>query len=199
MIRVSFERSFDNYVKRIVHDVTYFLICIIIMIDLVFGIIIGTYSEMRSEEIMHQIDRENHCFICHVTREIAEKNNREDFQHHREITHNLWNYVDYMIFLKFSDLHDLNAANAYARTNLDEQNICFLPSSKDYDDDNEGKEKEKEGLKELDKEQDNSEDSFMEKEEEYEEDDEEMEEKKENLITDESNKNDNIISMKEIK
>ncbi len=199
MIRVSFERSFDNYVKRIVHDVTYFLICIIIMIDLVFGIIIGTFSEMRSEEIMHQIDRENHCFICHVTREIAEKNNREDFQHHREITHNLWNYVDYMIFLKFSDLHDLNAANAYARTNLDEQNICFLPSSKDYDDDNEGKEKEKEGLKELDKEQDNSEDSFMEKEEEYEEDDEEMEEKKENLITDESNKNDNIISMKEIK
>ena len=33
----------------------------------------------------------------------------------------------------------------------------------------------------------------------YEEDDKEMEEKKENLITEESNKNDNIISMKEIK
>ena len=179
MIRVSFERNFTNYVRRIFFDVTYFLICIIIMIDLVFGIIIGTFSEMRSEEIKHQIDKENHCFICHVTREVAEKNNREDFVHHREVTHNLWNYVDYMIFLKFSDLHDLNAANAFARINLDAKNICFLPSSKDYNDEDEEKEKGRGKSKIKEKEEESSEssggDSILEKEEEYEEEEGEEE------------------------
>lgn len=172
MIRVSFERNFGHYVKRIFFDVTYFLICIIIMIDLVFGIIIGTFSEMRSEEIKHLIDKESHCFICHVTREIAEKNNKEDFAHHREVSHNLWNYVDYMIFLKFSDLHDLNAANTFARINLDAKNICFLPSSKDYNDENEEKEKGKAKPKIMVKEESSESsgsDSIMEKEEEYEE------------------------------
>jgi inositol 1,4,5-triphosphate receptor type 3 len=49
MIRVSFERNTLLYAMRFFYDITYFLICIIIMIDLVFGIILGTFSEMREE------------------------------------------------------------------------------------------------------------------------------------------------------
>ena len=100
------------------------------MIDLVFGVILGTFSELREEERKHEIDRVNHCFICHETRASVEKKS-EDFTKHREVRHNLWNYVDYMLSLKFSSVHNLNAVNSYARKNLDEKNISFLPSCKD--------------------------------------------------------------------
>jgi uncharacterized protein YneF (UPF0154 family) len=130
MIRISFERNTFLYVMRFFYDITYFLICIIIMIDLVFGIILGTFSEMREEERLSDNDKINHCFLCHITREIIEKK-KEDFQYHRDKRHNLWIYVDYMIFLKFSELRSLNAINLFARMNLDNKNISFLPSYQD--------------------------------------------------------------------
>ena len=130
MVRISFERNTSLYVYRLFYDLSYFLICIIIMIDLIFGIILGTFSEKREEERKHDNDKVNHCFICHITREIIEKK-REDFQIHRNQKHYLWNYVEYMIFLNFSDMHELNAFNSFAKKNLDKKNICFLPSSQD--------------------------------------------------------------------
>ena len=130
MVRISFERNTALYVYRLFYDITYFLICIIIMIDLIFGIILGTFSEKREEERKHDNDKINHCFICHITREIIEKK-REDFQVHRNQKHYLWNYVEYMIFLKFSDVHELNAFNSFSKANLDKKNICFLPSCQD--------------------------------------------------------------------
>ena len=130
MVRISFERNSNLYVLRLVYDISYFLICIIIMIDLIFGIILGTFSEMREEERKHDNDKINHCFICHITREIIEKK-KEDFKFHRNEKHYLWKYVEYMIFLKFSNMHELNAFNSFAKINLDKRNICFLPSCQD--------------------------------------------------------------------
>ena len=76
MIRISFERNKHTYYHRLIYDISYFLICIIIMIDLVFGIILGTFSDMREKERKHDNDKINHCFICHITREIIEKKKR---------------------------------------------------------------------------------------------------------------------------
>ena len=73
MVRISFERNVTNYITRVIYDVTYFLICIIIMIDLVFGIILGTFSEMREKERIQVMDKYNHCFICHDTKAGVEK------------------------------------------------------------------------------------------------------------------------------
>ena len=174
MIRISYERNNFLYFIRLIYDISYFLICIIIMIDLVFCIILGTFSEMREEERLSDNDKINHCFMCHITREIIEKK-KEDFQYHREKRHNLWTYVDYMIFLKFTELRRLNAINLFARTNLDNKNICFLPSYQDHYGEEEQKEKkEKE-----------------EEEEEEEKEDEEEEESEENsdssIITNNNN------------
>ena len=113
------------------------------MIDLVFGIILGTFSDMREKERKHASDKINNCFICHINRETVEKR-KEDFKFHRDKKHNLWNYVDYLIFLKFSEPQELNAMNSFARRNLDMRNICFLPSVKDNFEERDEEEEEKE-------------------------------------------------------
>ena len=169
MVRISFERNRNLYYTRIIYDVSYFLICIIIMIDLVFGIILGTFSDMREKERKHDSDKINNCFICHINRETVEKR-KEDFQFHRDKKHYLWNYVNYMIFLKFSDTHELNASNSFARHNLDTKNICFFPSC--LDDFDEGQvEEEKEDEKVEESEESSSDSDYShEASEEYDED-----------------------------
>ncbi len=176
MIRVSFERNNAHYISRIFYDVTYFLICIIIMIDLVFGILLGTFSKLREEERMKENDRINHCFICHKSRAVVEKN-KEDFDVHRNVTHYIWNYVEYMIFLNLSDFHDLNASNSFARECLNNNSYIFLPTSKEDI-------KEIEENKTIKISDDNSEEISSEEEEEEEENDE-------NVINEENNENDN--------
>ena len=50
-----------------------------------------------------------------------------------------------MIFLKFSEPHELNACNSFVRHNLVSKNICFLPSCLDnFDKDEIEEEKEEE-------------------------------------------------------
>jgi len=158
MVRISFERHTSLYIYRLLYDITYFLICIIIMIDLIFGIILGTFTEKREEERKHDNDKINHCFICHITREIIEKK-REDFQVHRNQKHYLWNYVEYMIYLNFSDMHELNAFNSFSKINLDKKNICFLPSCQDDFEKDEGTIQEIIEEKENEEPLENSEDS----------------------------------------
>ena len=130
MTRISFKRHPSRYIGRIFYDDLFFILVVIIMIDMVFGIIIESFQELGNEEQKHVNDKKNHCFICHVNRGTVEKN-RKDFDEHREKIHNLWNYVNYMISLKFADIHDLNAINSYAREKIDIKNISWLPTYKD--------------------------------------------------------------------
>ena len=57
--------------------------------------------------------------------------NRQNFVEHRSKIHYIWNYVDYMITLKFSDVHDLNAINSYAKEKIENKDISWLPTYKD--------------------------------------------------------------------
>ena len=43
----------------------------------------------------------------------------------------MWNYVEYMLYLKFSDWHELSTFNSFAKVNLEKKNVCFLPSYQD--------------------------------------------------------------------
>ena len=55
----------------------------------------------------------------------------KNFSVHVNKEHNLWNYVSYMIFVKLSNLHNLNSINSYAREKIDNKDISWLPSYKD--------------------------------------------------------------------
>ena len=130
--KISFLTRKSHYLKRIIMDDFFFILIVITAIDLVFGIIIRAFANLRDMEQKHENDRKNHCFICHVNKNSLEKN-RQNFEEHRNKIHFIWNYVDYMITLKFSDVHDLNAINSYASEKLVNKDISWLPTYKDLE------------------------------------------------------------------
>ena len=128
--RISYMRNRNHYITRLILDDIFFMLIVIIAIDLVFGVIIGEFDALRGQEQQHENDRLYHCFICHVNKNTLEKN-RQNFYLHVNKEHNLWNYVSYMIFVKLSNVHDLNSINSYAREKIDNKDISWLPSYKD--------------------------------------------------------------------
>ena len=99
------------------------------MRELAFGIIVGTFSELRKEEQHRYHDIETKCFVCGVTKDDLEKD-RINFKKHCEKDHNIWNYIYYMITLKFSDPQDLNAINGHVLYQIDKKYTNWIPSHK---------------------------------------------------------------------
>ena len=128
--RISFLKNKNHYLLRLILDDFFFIFIVIIMIDMVFGIIVKSFDELRYRNQKFHTDKKNHCFICHSHRNTLEKM-RKDFNEHVKKTHNVWNYVEYMIWLKFKDVHDLNAVNQYVRGKMDRKDISWFPTYKD--------------------------------------------------------------------
>ena len=128
--RISFLKNKKHYIIRLILDDIFFLLIVIIMIDMVFGIIINSFDELRHRNQKYHKDKKNYCYICHSNRDSLEKV-RINFKEHVKKTHYLWNYVEYMISLKMKDIHDLNDVNQYIREKIDKKDITWLPTYKD--------------------------------------------------------------------
>jgi len=128
--RISFLKNKKHYIIRLILDDLFFLLIVIIMIDMVFGIIINSFDELRHRNQKYHKDKKNICYICHSNRDSLEKV-RINFKEHVKKTHCLWNYVEYMISLKMKDIHDLNDANQLIREKIDKKDITWLPTYKD--------------------------------------------------------------------
>ena len=133
--RISFLKNGEHYVLRLILDDLFFLFIVIIMIDMVFGIVVKSFDALRYRNQKFHSDKINHCFICHSHRDSLEKM-RKNFNEHIKRTHNLWNYVEYMILLKLKDIHDLNAINQYVRGKMERKDITWLPTYKDINKEN---------------------------------------------------------------
>ncbi len=84
----------------------------------------------------------NICFICGIKKDECEKDN-ENFDEHCNKKHNIWEYVNYMITLRLKDAQDLNSTNSYAKEQLEDKNISWLPyhqPTHDQDEENVNKE-----------------------------------------------------------
>jgi len=128
--RISFLKNKKHYLIRLILDDIFFLLIVIIMIDMVFGIIVKSFDILRHRHQKFITDKKSYCIICHSNKDLLGKE-RLNFKEHINITHNLWNYVEYMISLKLKDINDLNYINKYVRDKLDKKDISWLPSYKD--------------------------------------------------------------------
>ena len=123
------------------------------MLAVIGGSVIDTFAELRDKSREDLNDLNNKCFICNGTRDEIEKVG-EIFEEHIEKVHNIWDYVDYMIGLKYVDSQETNAINSFVIEQLHDKKISWFPSfieKNDFEqseDENEGdEEKNKEGEK----------------------------------------------------
>ena len=97
----------DNgyFLIRFFFDNLYFILLMIIMINIVSGIIIDTFGTLREKLNKFNFDLENYCFICGFDRETIEKasRNQRGFNYHIKSEHYMWNYLFYIAYIKNKD------------------------------------------------------------------------------------------------
>ena len=98
------------------------------MLKIVYGIILGSFGELRQEHYLIEQDRANNCFICNVEKDECEKNNI-NFEEHCNEVHNVWDYAFYMITLRMQDSYTLNSLNARNRKRIMEKRVDWLPDA----------------------------------------------------------------------
>lgn len=52
------------FAARVVYDLLFFFVVIIIVLNLIFGVIIDTFADLRSEKQSSEEILKNSCFIC---------------------------------------------------------------------------------------------------------------------------------------
>ena len=127
----------------------FYVITVVIMLAVIGGSVIDTFAELRDKSNKDLNDLNNKCFICHGNRDEIEKGG-EVFEEHINKVHNIWDYVDYMIGLKFVDPQETNAINSFVIEQLEDKKISWFPAfgegneSQKNEDENNNEEKKKE-------------------------------------------------------
>lgn len=72
MVRESYAP--DNrtkYFVRFFYDVTCFIIINVIFMNIIFGIIIDTFAELRDKKNKMEMDKTTVCFVCSLDRQLV--------------------------------------------------------------------------------------------------------------------------------
>jgi len=132
---------------RYATDLAYFIIVGIILLNIVFGIIIDTFSELRDEKNERADQTENFCFICGIDKNKFEQLGPGTFEDHIRPggDHSMWSYLQFIIFIIEQDEDDDDGLESYIRECLDSNNLDWFPHGKaiamfDYDQEEESAE-----------------------------------------------------------
>lgn len=79
---------------RFITDLVYFIFFGLLFGNVVSGIMVDTFKELRMQRDEMYNDKKNRCYICGKDRGMLEKNN-EKFDNHIHEKHFLWNYIYY--------------------------------------------------------------------------------------------------------
>merc|ERR1711998_787146 len=100
--------NYDLSTGRMTMDLMYFVVVLVILLNVVFGIILDTFSELRTEKNDRMQDTLEVCFICGIEKETFDKssNDHQGFRRHIKEDHYMWNYLKFVIFIWEQDKDD---------------------------------------------------------------------------------------------
>lgn len=116
--------------RRTWFDLSFFILVTVIGMNIVFGIIVDTFSELRDEKQKIEEAMTTECFICSIKAFEFERFT-EGFEHHVKHEHCMWNYLFFMLYLEEKDYTDLNSNEQYVYNELKNENEnAVFPLSK---------------------------------------------------------------------
>jgi len=100
------------FLIRFVYDLLFFFIVIIITLNLIFGVIIDTFGDLRQEKQEKDYTLRNTCFICGLDRAKFD-NKTISFDEHTKMEHNMWNYLYFLILIKVKDKTEFTGPESF--------------------------------------------------------------------------------------
>ena len=138
---MSYKKSFNSFIARFFYDMTFYILIIMIMGNVTFGLIVDTFSSLRDETYKYQFDKKNICFICQLSRDgcLLKK---IDYETHIKKNHNLWSYIDFLCYLHLYNANDFSRVENLVWEKLLIKDFDWLPINNDEGENEDEKEGE---------------------------------------------------------
>ena len=113
-------------------DFGFFLVIIVIMLNIIFGIIIDTFSERRAANAQRHQDTTGVCFMCGIDKQIFDRaaDGPNGFWVHTTVDHNIWNYLYFIFYIWEQDKDDDDGLEYYVRAMVDNVDLEWFPMNK---------------------------------------------------------------------
>jgi hypothetical protein len=113
---------------RFLYDMTFYILITTILMAIVFGIVVDTFGQLRDEMSEAERNLTANCVICHQPRSSLETKG-EGWARHTLLTHNPFSYLYFMTYVREKDINDCSGVEKFVRTQLDQRDIGFFPTS----------------------------------------------------------------------
>ncbi|XP_046366515.2 inositol 1,4,5-trisphosphate receptor type 3-like isoform X5 [Haliotis rufescens] len=118
--------SFSRFWPLVFYHVSFFIFITTIGLNIIFGIIVDTFSELRDLKWRAESDMKDTCFIC--------SRNSYDFEHHGRgsdyhvrYEHNMWAYIYFIIHLDDIKASDYTTLELYVSKLASRESYDFFP------------------------------------------------------------------------
>ncbi|XP_023671026.2 inositol 1,4,5-trisphosphate-gated calcium channel ITPR2 isoform X2 [Paramormyrops kingsleyae] len=119
-------KSEPRFAARVVYDLLFFFIVIIIVLNLIFGVIIDTFADLRSEKQRKEEILKTSCFICGLERDKFD-NKTVSFEEHIKSEHNMWHYLYFLVLVRVKDPTEYTGPESYVAQMIKEKNLDWFP------------------------------------------------------------------------
>lgn len=117
----------DSY-NRWFYDFMYCLMLKFTLWNVVRGINVDTFAELRAIKMERLEDTTEVCFICGIDKLTFDRNDtNHGFAKHIRTEHNMWNYLYFFIYLWEQDKDDDDGMEQYVRRCIDANDIGWFP------------------------------------------------------------------------
>jgi len=127
------------YADRFIFDMVFFLLLVLIFLNVFFGIILDTFGELRGNRQDKLEDIKNNCFICSINRTTFDRQGN-GFDVHIRTEHYIWYYLYYIVYLNHKLASEFTGIEQYVYEKIKTNDISWFPMNKalvidDLDDD----------------------------------------------------------------
>ncbi|XP_061578118.1 inositol 1,4,5-trisphosphate receptor type 2 [Cololabis saira] len=114
------------FAARVVYDLLFFFVVIIIVLNLIFGVIIDTFADLRSEKQRKEEILKTTCFICGLERDKFD-NKTVTFEEHIKSEHSMWHYLYFLVLVRVKDPTEYTGPESYVAQMIEEKNLEWFP------------------------------------------------------------------------
>ena len=125
------EQSFASfgYFRRWIHDMIFFIIVTLLLLNMINGVIVTTFGQIREDSSAREDDMNNKCFICSLQRYEVEKQGKS-YEEHMKSEHCVKTYIRYLISLYLMESNEMEQDEYYVYNCLKKNGVEFFPNFK---------------------------------------------------------------------
>ncbi|KAF0701078.1 Aste57867_8375 [Aphanomyces stellatus] len=124
-----------DFFLRLVYDLGFYIIILLLLINLIMGIIIDSFTSLREASEKKQEIESNTCLVCNNSRDDIEYRGillglSNSFKRHTEVEHNLWNYLFFIMYLESKSSTDMNGTESFVYEKLQAKEMSWIPQKR---------------------------------------------------------------------